>query len=152
MTSRCVGGLTSSKHATTHFHIRCNEYVSFDNIPYYHYTVRCRYNAVQYNMILQTSLQWLRQRMNDSLNPQKTPHELWGVFCDDCGVNWPRQCTTVHVRMCWSDTEYQIYLIKCCLGSKHCPREQNYFRICSDDEFITFQGNKDRQKYWIFPR
>ena len=38
------------------------------------YTVECYYNAVQYNMILYTSLQWLGQNMNVSLNPQKTPY------------------------------------------------------------------------------
>ena len=30
------------------------------------------YNAVQYNMILHTSLQWLRQTIYQSFNPQKT--------------------------------------------------------------------------------
>ena len=40
----------------------------------YMYTVECRYNTVQYNMILYTSLRWLEQNINVSLNPQKTPH------------------------------------------------------------------------------
>ena len=31
-------------------------------------TVECCYNMVQYNMILHTSLQWLRQNINRSLN------------------------------------------------------------------------------------
>ena len=36
------------------------------------YTVDCRYNVVQYNMILYTSLHWLRQSMNQSEEPQNT--------------------------------------------------------------------------------
>ena len=37
-------------------------------------TVRCRYNAVQYNMTMHTSLQWARQNLNQGLQSQKTPH------------------------------------------------------------------------------
>ena len=37
-------------------------------------TVKCRYNAVQYNMSWHKSLQELRQNTNQRLNPQKTPH------------------------------------------------------------------------------
>ena len=37
-------------------------------------TVEYRYNAVQYDMILCTVLQWLRQNMNQRFYPQKTPH------------------------------------------------------------------------------
>ena len=33
----------------------------------------CCYNKVQYNMILHSSLQWLRQNKNGGLNPQQTP-------------------------------------------------------------------------------
>ena len=36
-------------------------------------TVKCRYKVVQYNMILHTSLQELRQNISQRLNPQKTP-------------------------------------------------------------------------------
>ena len=32
------------------------------------------YDTVQYDMILQTSLQWLRQKVNQNLHSQKTPH------------------------------------------------------------------------------
>ena len=35
--------------------------------------VECRYNTVKYNMILHTSLWWLRQNAKESLNLQKTP-------------------------------------------------------------------------------
>ena len=38
------------------------------------YIVMCRYNAVEYDLIWKTSLQWLRQSINQSLNPQNTPH------------------------------------------------------------------------------
>ena len=37
-------------------------------------TVKWHYNVVQYNMIFHTSLLWLRQSMNQSLNPQNTSH------------------------------------------------------------------------------
>ena len=37
-------------------------------------TVECHYNVIQYNMIMHTSLLWLSQNINESLNPQKTPH------------------------------------------------------------------------------
>ena len=36
--------------------------------------VGCRYNAVQYDMILYTALQLARQNINQGKNPQKTPH------------------------------------------------------------------------------
>ena len=59
------------------------------------YAAGCRYNAVQYNMILHTSLQWLRQSINQEFEPTKyIPYlaltgELWDVFCEDLGGNWP---------------------------------------------------------------
>ena len=37
-------------------------------------TVKCCYNAVQYNTIIHTSLQWLRQNINQGSLSQKTPH------------------------------------------------------------------------------
>ena len=36
--------------------------------------VECRYNAVWYHMILKTALQRLKQNINQSLPPHKTPH------------------------------------------------------------------------------
>ena len=53
-------------------------------------TVECCYNVAQYNKILHTSFEKLRQNINQRLNPQKnTPYlalmgKLWDVFC-----NWP---------------------------------------------------------------
>ena len=38
------------------------------------YTVECRYNAVHHTIILHTSMQWLSLKVNETLNPQKTPH------------------------------------------------------------------------------
>ena len=35
-------------------------------------TVKCYYNSYQYNMIFHIPMQWLRQTINQSLNPQKT--------------------------------------------------------------------------------
>ena len=64
------------------------------------YTVECRYNVVQYNMILYTSLHWLRQSINQSEEPQNTldssprQGEVWGVFCGDFGENLPRYNST----------------------------------------------------------
>ena len=37
-------------------------------------TAECRYNAAQYNMIFNTTLQWLKHYINQSLFSQKTPH------------------------------------------------------------------------------
>ena len=54
-------------------------------------TVRCHYHAVNFNNIMPTSLQQLRQNMNQSLNLQTTaPYlalavELWDVFCENGG-------------------------------------------------------------------
>ena len=39
-----------------------------------HITVGCRYNAVHYGTILHTWLQWLRQNVDQSVNPQKHTH------------------------------------------------------------------------------
>ena len=41
---------------------------------HYHVTFGCRYNAFQYDMILHTSLLLPRQNINQSVNPQNTPH------------------------------------------------------------------------------
>ena len=38
------------------------------------YTVECRYNAVQYSMIVHTLLQWPDAEFNHSMNPQNTSH------------------------------------------------------------------------------
>ena len=64
--------------------------------------VECRYNAVQYDRILSSSLQWLMQNINKNLEPQNTPHSWpvrarYGVyfvvpsfaFPEDFGKNWP---------------------------------------------------------------
>ena len=37
------------------------------------YGVQCRYNAIQYNMILHKSLRWLWQNVDEGLNPQRHP-------------------------------------------------------------------------------
>ena len=39
-------------------------------------TVECRYNAVQYNMMLHALLQWKIRNVNQSLRTQKAPH-IW---------------------------------------------------------------------------
>ena len=49
------------------------------------YTVQCRYNAVQYNMIFHTPLHWLMQNINQTLNSQKILHisrpHGWAMEC-----------------------------------------------------------------------
>ena len=56
--------------------------------------VKCRYNAVQYNMILHTVLKWLRQNVNQDLYSQHTSHispspaSFWVVYCEEFGENW----------------------------------------------------------------
>ena len=64
-------------------------------------TVKCRYNAVKYNMILHTSLQWCTEAENKSLfGPTKyIPYlalagKLWDVFCKNLGENWPHYNST----------------------------------------------------------
>ena len=37
-------------------------------------TVKCRYNAVQYNTIFHTQLRWLKQNIHQSVKFQLTPH------------------------------------------------------------------------------
>ena len=44
------------------------------NISLQCYTVECRYNAIQYNMIFHTPLHWLTQNINQALHSQKTLH------------------------------------------------------------------------------
>ena len=39
-----------------------------------HQIVECHYNVVEFNMVLHTSLQEVRQNINQRLNPQKTLH------------------------------------------------------------------------------
>ena len=51
-------------------------------------TVEYRFNAVQYNMILHSSLKWLGQNIYQNINPQKTPHS--SPAREDFGENWPR--------------------------------------------------------------
>ena len=54
-------------------------YLSFtDSLQFYSYlqlscTVKCRYNVVEYYMILPTRLQWLKQNINHSFNSKDTP-------------------------------------------------------------------------------
>ena len=58
----------------------------FSTLTPYNNTVNCRYNAVQYNTMLPTSLQCLWQSINQSLNAQNTSHtspltgEVWNYF------------------------------------------------------------------------
>ena len=56
--------------------------------------VECRFNAVQYNKILCTLLQWWGQNINQTESTKDTPYlllmgELWCIFCNNFGENWP---------------------------------------------------------------
>ena len=63
------------------------------------HTVECRYNAVLYNTILHTSMRSLRHNVNDTLDPQNTPHispswwrhqiEKLSVLLAICAANSP---------------------------------------------------------------
>ena len=71
------------------------------------------YNLAQYNMILHTLLQWLRQNMNQSFNPKKDPSyqgEVWSVFCGDLGeigyIATALHC--VHFEMTWEIAVYGL--------------------------------------------
>ena len=68
------------------------------------YTVKCRYNAVQFITILYTALQ---ECVSDFRITKDTPYhslmgDLWGVFCADLGENWPHYngtLLTVYVKV-----------------------------------------------------
>ena len=64
-------------------------------------TVKCRSNAVQYNMVLHTPLQWLRENIHvhQNLNPQTHPiprPNVWamGCVCEDSEYLIARVITT----------------------------------------------------------
>ena len=40
----------------------------------YSFAVGHHYNAVKYNMILNTAIQWLTYNLDETLNSQQTPH------------------------------------------------------------------------------
>ena len=88
---------------------------SLSELPNFSNTVKRCYNAVQYNMILHTSLQWLGQSINLILNPKKhIPYltltdELWDVFCVDLGDNWLRYNSTP---LYTSNLELQLQLLQ----------------------------------------
>ena len=53
------------------------------------YTVKCHYNAVQFIMILPSTLLWQQQNVNLTTD---TPYlvltgELWGIYCEDLREN-----------------------------------------------------------------
>ena len=64
-----------------------------ETLKFYSNTVWCHYKTVQYNMKLHTSLQWLNQNINKTLNPQKDTSylaltgKIWDVFCQDFREN-----------------------------------------------------------------
>ena len=93
----------------------------------YIYTVECYYNAVQYNKILHTSLQGLRQNINQRLNLQKNnPYlaltgKLRSVFCEYIWENWLHyNGTALCIYFCRSCITHQgaVYAapMSCCLG------------------------------------
>ena len=76
------------------------------------YLVECHYDAVQYDMILHTSLPSLRQNIKQFELTKDNPYlaltgELWGVFCEDFGKNWTHYNIT-SLYMC-INTCYTVY-------------------------------------------
>ena len=58
-------------YSMSHMHLPCCALLC---LVYSSVTGRCCYNMVKYNMILDTTLQWLRLKLKQSFNLQKTPH------------------------------------------------------------------------------
>ena len=56
----------------SNYRVKCHHFRS--QAEYRIYAVECRYNAVEYNTIMHTSLQWSRQNINQGLHSQETPH------------------------------------------------------------------------------
>ena len=82
------------------------------------FRVGCHYNTVQwYNMIFHTALQWLRQKINQGLNSQWTPHtsthegEVWGIYCEDFGENWPFYYATMTLHSRQHPRDPETYLL-----------------------------------------
>ena len=79
------------------------------------------YNAVQYDIILYTSLRWLRQSINHSFKSQFLPSkyipylallgELWDVFFEDLVKNWPRYNVTVLYRPWITWITFDVFFI-----------------------------------------
>ena len=66
----------------------------YDDMFKAEYTARRRYNPVQYNTLLHTLLQWLRQNINhwELALAKDTPYlalrgKLWGAYCGDFAGN-----------------------------------------------------------------
>ena len=64
-------------------------------------TVECRYNAMQYNTIIHTSLQWPMQNPNQGLHSQKTLHTSpswasYGVYIVNIFEQTDRVITALH--------------------------------------------------------
>ena len=116
-------------------------------------TVECCYNTVQYNMVLLSSLQEVRQNINQILHPQKTPHsssvkhqseaaptkdtpyltlmgELWGVFREYYGENWPRYNSTALYLANHFASEFQWFLVQYNLAVFSYWKFVNVMRLC----------------------
>ena len=71
----------------------------------------CRYNVVQYIIIFHTTLQWMKQDINQRFNSQNTPPyvaltgELWDVYCEIINrvITLPHCILEASVRQ-WCDT------------------------------------------------
>ena len=65
-------------------------------------TVKCRYNAVQYNMISHTAQQWLKQNIYQNYHSQKTTHSSPSRASYGVSIlmiweeNWPHYNGTVY--------------------------------------------------------
>ena len=80
-------------------------YVQFSPLKFSN-TVLCRYNAVQYNMMLHTTLQWLKSNINQNFNPRKTP-----LISPVVEVNLPFWWQSISAFRCWLDIAAFVALL-----------------------------------------
>ena len=105
-------------------------------------TVGCRYNRVQYHMIFHTSLQLLRQNINQECKSTKDiPYlvltgELWGVFCENFQENWPFYNGTALCVVNWY-TPLPIIIKYFTLGTSQCGWEHNYFSMDCSTQLLS---------------
>ena len=125
------------------------------------HAVECGYKAIQYNIILYTTLQRLRQNLIRLKVPKDTPYltlmgELWGVFCEDLEENW----------LCYNGTPLHFFSTiqssnKCCpqhkpwinLGENRHPCWQELLALCEGNPPVTggFPSQRaSNAEHWSF--
>ena len=110
------------------------------------YTVKCGYNAVQYNIILHTSLQQLRQNINQFEPTKEITYltlmgELCDVFCANVGENWP--CYNSTKLYCVQDIDLHEKKVPSCI---HIPHTSTMSPM-TQGKLVTSRPSK-YQHYW----